>query len=521
MLTVELRSLTPSKKKIEGMAAFGRLLSLSECMTLKSTLRFFRLVTLTGACLSCFPLFAATLTVVNTNDSGAGSLREAITTAKSSDTINFNLQLPATIALNSSLSVCNLQNLTIIGPGPSSAQLAISGNNAVQVFNICNGASVTFSEVTIENGNSDAGGAIFNLGTVTLSNSTLSANTAGGGGAIYNAGTLTVLNSTLSRNSAAASGSGGEGGAIANGGSATITNSTLAGNSAQNGGGGIYNQGTLTITNSTLAGNSSTSGGGGIQNGLNTLTLRGALLAGNAPGGNCNWDFGTKPSSLGYNLSDDPTCQDAFLATTDKSNTPALVDPKGLQTNGGPTQTIALLPTSPAVDSIPVSACVDTNGNPVTVDQRGVARPQGTACDIGAYELIQAVPFESFHPALVISTGKKPGFILTSTFTLGSTSAGLNPATEALTLKIANYTLTLPPGSFHQLWNAPNAPYAYEGTVNGATVVLGILSLGNRTFAFDALGSPVTFPGITNPVSVTLTYGSDTGTSSVKALITH
>jgi hypothetical protein len=75
------------------------------------------------------------------------------------------------------------------------------------------------------------------------------------------------------------------------------------------------------------------------------------------------------------------------------NNTPAGLDPSGLQNNGGPTQTIALLPTSPAVDAIPVSPvnyCTDVTGMPVTTDQRGVSRPQGPACDIGAFELVQA-----------------------------------------------------------------------------------------------------------------------------------
>ena len=64
------------------------------------------------------------------------------------------------------------------------------------------------------------------------------------------------------------------------------------------------------------------------------------------------------------------------------------VDPilKRLRPNGGPTDTHALRRASPALDAIPVGDCNDTGGVPVATDQRGMARPQGTACDIGSYE---------------------------------------------------------------------------------------------------------------------------------------
>jgi len=82
----------------------------------------------------------------------------------------------------------------------------------------------------------------------------------------------------------------------------------------------------------------------------------------------------------------------------DLNNTPAGLDPGGLSNNGGPTETVALLSTSPAINAIPVSPinyCTDLSGNPVTTDQRGVPRPQGTGCDIGAFEW-----FSSVNPVL-------------------------------------------------------------------------------------------------------------------------
>lgn len=497
---------------------------------------------------------AATLTVTNTADSGVGSLRDAIATANSGDVINFSLPNPSTITLTSGpLDIS--KNLVIMGPGAT--QLAVDANHQSSVF--VTAGTVTLSGLTIKNGTAINGGGILNLRTLTVTNSTLLANSASsGGGGIYNEpeGTVTVINSTLSGNSAMF------GGGIRNSGIPnnigisntplgvfTLAQSTLSGNSASSGGGGIENEGVFTLTNSTLSGNSANSGGGirnnsttytppaltlvnstvsgnstsgggggGIQNFNGAITVKSTLLANNGSDGNCLLLDIT--NSLGYNLSDDSTCTLSGPGDENNVTSGAGLDPKGLQNNGGLTQTIAPLPSSPAVDHIPVADCTDANGNPVSTDQLGIARPQGKGCDVGAYELVPAAPFASFRPALAIDDGKHPGFVLTSTFTLGSATTGLYPATEPMTLQIDNYMLTLPAGSFHQLWKAANAPYGYEGTVHGATVVLGLIPLGNNTFSFDAAGSPVTFPGITNPVTVTLSFGTtDTGTDSVKALI--
>jgi hypothetical protein len=104
-------------------------------------------------------------------------------------------------------------------------------------------------------------------------------------------------------------------------------------------------------------------------------------IVANNPSGNC---LGTVISH-GHNLSDDASC--SFSGPGDLNNTPAGLDPLGLKDNGGPTQTIALLPTSPAVDAIPLSFCTAVDGTRIATDQRGIPRPQGLACDMGAYEL--------------------------------------------------------------------------------------------------------------------------------------
>ena len=108
-----------------------------------------------------------------------------------------------------------------------------------------------------------------------------------------------------------------------------------------------------------------------------SLTLVNAIIANNT-GGDCLFAV----SSLGHNLDSDGTCN--LTATGDLSNTDPLLGP--LQDNGGPTFTHTLLPGSPAIDAIPLEACTDKDGNPITTDQRGVLRPQGAACDLGAFE---------------------------------------------------------------------------------------------------------------------------------------
>jgi alpha-tubulin suppressor-like RCC1 family protein len=442
-----------------------------------------------------------TLTVTNTNDSGFGSLRDAIANAASGDTINFSLPYPATITLASTLSIST--SVTISGPGASN--VAMSGNNAVEVFSIGGGITVNISGVTIENGSNSgggtygsvAGGGISNGGTLTLSNSTISGNTVSAdgsgfyvsvyGGGIYNGGTLTLSDSTISGNTA--TGAGNDyygsvyGSGIYNAGTLTLSNSTISGNTASGGGndyfgsvggGGVSNGGTLTLSNSTIAGNSANNAngrvgasGGGISNG-GTLIAKNSIVANNPSGGNCSGTF----TSQGYNLSDDASCAASFTQTGDLNSTAAGLDPSGLKANGGPTQTIALLAGSLAVDAIPLSPinyCTDTNGNAVTTDQRGVTRPQGAACDIGAFELTQAQA--------------------------GQTSQTISFTTTAPTN--ASYNSTF--------------PVAAQST-SGLTVTL---SVDSSSTSVCSLGTPSVSGGVT---SATVTMLSGTGTCTIFAI---
>jgi len=149
----------------------------------------------------------------------------------------------------------------------------------------------------------------------------------------------------------------------------TLLNSTVSGNTANVGGGIYLVDGTVTIRNSTIAGNYGVAGAGGITGDVH-VSFRNSIVANNTSSGapsNC----GATLSLLvaGENVSDDASCVGFSVG-----------DPRlgQLASNGGPTNTHALLFGSPAIDL--GTACTEAT------DQRYVARPQGATCDVGAYE---------------------------------------------------------------------------------------------------------------------------------------
>jgi hypothetical protein len=496
------------------------------------------------AVFSAVPAFAAGITVTNQADSGPGSLRDAIAAAAPGDTINFSLTLPATITLTSGELLIS-KNLTISGPGASS--LTISGNNSSRVFEIGSGFTVAISGLTIQNGSADTGGGFVNSGTLMLSNSTLSGNRATiAGGGILNAGTLTLTNSTLSGNDSCCYFGGG---GIFNQGMATVTNSTFSGNSTSNanlGGGGILNEGTLRLSNSTFSGNSGHSyygyGGGAILFYSGSARLKNTIVANSLSGGNCYSAAGSSFTSQGYNLSDDNSC--SMTGPGDLNNTPAGLDPKGLQNNGGPTQTIALLATSAAVDAVPLNPtnyCTDVNGASVNTDQRGFTRPQGPACDIGAFELatdndsqfsqlnggntftgnqtvngnVSATNFVGNGSGLTgVITGVTAGAGLTGGGTSGSVSLGLASATCGAGSAITAHPFTctaFPTFGANTFTGTQSMPYLLSGggaqfnggvsvsssntalnvssTSNGGSAAFGVYATTNSSLSFSGRSS--------------------------------
>ena len=382
---------------------------------------------LSALCLIALNAQAATITVTNTNDSGAGSLRQAIADAHDGDTIDFGVTGTITLTTGELLVA---KSISIDGPG--SDHLTVDGNHASGVFwvQVGGGGTAAIAGLTITNGNANPGGGISNeSSTLTVRNCTISGNSAPGafgtGGGIYNDvafsnGTLEVLNCTIRGNSA-----GDNGGGIYNyGGSMIATlkvvNSTLSGNSAHFYGGGIYTisayggSAPADVLNSTFSGNTAGRFGGGIYNnaftgGSSPLVVLHSTFSDNSAfggpsGGIANVsgtlqlgstilnassisnDSGTI-TSLGYNLSSENG--GGFLtATGDQINTTLMLGP--LQDNGGPTFTHALLTGSPAIDTGDPNFDPNAFNPPMLYDQRGSGhdRVAHGRVDIGAFEIV-------------------------------------------------------------------------------------------------------------------------------------
>jgi hypothetical protein len=351
---------------------------------------------------------AATFTVTNNNDSGGGSLRQAILDANAApgaDQVAFQSTLSGQITLASQLP--NITNPVDIA-GPGAGQLAISGNNNSRIFYVyptIHGTQATISGLTLTAGKPSGadpvqgrGGAVFiKYGNVTLDRVVISNSSSDSfGGGVENAnGSLTIRSSTISGNSA------GEGGGISSRhdepGATTIENSTITGNQANEyAGGGVwfedpFDEATLNARSTTISQNSATDpmggGGGGFWTNGDGATLTNTIVADNA--GPVGPDLRTSTYAsvaATFSLIENPS--DSTI--TGGSNIFGQ-DPKlgALSSNGGPTPTMALPATSPAIDKGTSQGLIS--------DQRGVLRPidfpaipnagGGDGSDIGAFEL--------------------------------------------------------------------------------------------------------------------------------------
>jgi CSLREA domain-containing protein len=367
-------------------------------------------------------LGGASVVVNSLADPGDGSceasectLREAIGAVDAGGAITFSVT--GTILLTAGELAIG-KPLSITGPGASA--LVVDAGGASRVALVRSAGAVDLVDIGIAHGRVDGpGGCIQNEGsTLRLTRVVVAGCTswgaggglgntgyagtpgqlrldrvtvrdswaANGGGGIYNNhdGTLTIEASTVSGNE------GREGGGVGTTGYATIRSSTFSSNRARFHGGGIYAADrslpgmdvafSTIVNNVSDADNNGDGDGGGIYNSQGTFILTGSIVAGNGDSGGQAPDCGSfnpQVATGGRNLIQDLTGCGAYATTAVVSGVSPLVGP--LADNGGPTRTHALLVGSPAIDAA---------GTPCpATDQRGVSRPRGTACDIGAFEV--------------------------------------------------------------------------------------------------------------------------------------
>ena len=305
----------------------------------------------------------STFTVLNTLDDGSvGTLRWAVGQANSTagaDTIDFDsgaFNTARTINLTGTQLNLSDTSGTVAITG-ATAGVTVNAGGLSRVFQVNPLVTASISGLTITGGNSgfDYGGGVKNFGALVLANCTVSGNSGRSGSGVHNSGTITLTNCTVSGNSATFFGGG-----LSTFGTATLTNCTVSGNSAGSFGAGLVSRfgGSIIVGNTIVANNSNADNllvdvtGGVISQGNNLI--------------------GVSDFSTGWVASD--------LTGSSVAPLNALLSPLG--DYGGPTMSMALLPSSPAIDASN-NALVPAG---VTTDQRGLDRFTNGKADIGAFE---------------------------------------------------------------------------------------------------------------------------------------
>ncbi len=512
-----------------------------------------------------------------TSNDGFCSLREAIIAANTDKQVNTGAgECPAGSGTDTIVLQAGTYNLNIPSDktdSPNTGDLDVSSNVIIngaganlttvtgvklndRIFAVSSGAS-TFNGFTISGANLNSDGSgIDNQATLTLNNMVITGNNASGkGGGIYqnSKGILTINNSTISGNTAQGSGGGG---LALDGGTFAINNSTISGNFVNKSGGGIYqNGGTVSLNNVTIANNtadndaSGTGDGGGVFVNSGTFNFANSIIAGNldkSPA-TISPDCAGTLSSQGYNLVGNTN--GCTITSTTTGNLIGVNPQLGpLQNNGGSTPTQAIPYTSPAFNA----------GNPATpgsggtaclaTDQRGVSRPQGSSCDIGAFEVqgvtltinqstggtISASPAGSytFGESVTLTAAPTTGYSFSSwtgncTGTTSTCSLVMNSnMTVGANFQLIPVALTTNQSTGGTISASPQGPYLYGNSVtltatpaagylfsawtgdcSGTTSPCSLVLNGNKT-----VGATFTLAPQTGPVYTVNNTGDASGT---------
>ena len=473
-----------------------------------------------GTDIGAVELVGATQTflVTNTNDFGRGSLREEIIQAGPGDFVFLQSPLSGTINLTSGSLVID-RSMTILGPGARKLTLASTSGG---IFDISGGAPVVIAGLTIGNSN---GQGVTDHGNVIMNDCAI-VNNQQGGFFVDQSSFLTLTGCTVSGNSAFV------GAGIYNDGTTMLTNCTIANNTATDNGlgggraGGIFanNGSTLYLTNCTVSGNVATSpnggGGGGLQLG-GTVHLTNTIVAGNTTDG-AGPDISGTGVSDGYNLIRIGNGSSGFTNGVNHDlvgtgNNPMDANLGVLRDNGGPTNTKALGPGSPAINA------ANNNTAPVA-DQRQYVRPD--TADIGAYEYNAIIPvtLANISARAFVGTGDNAlfgGFIITGTDPKKVILRAIGPSL-GIPGEIANPTLELFADDGHSLrfndnWmDAANKQEIIDSGVAptdaSESAIVITLQPGNYTFIVQGAGN-------TTGIGVVEAYDLDRTGNSILANI--
>jgi CSLREA domain-containing protein len=517
------------------------------------------------------------MTVTNGNPSGAakgGGIQNLATLSLNDLTVTSNQSGTGSGAAGGGVfnqGTLTMTNSSVTGNSTPNGSTQMDGGG------IANTGTLTLTNCTVNsnqtgNGtgsNGGFGGGIFNSGAMALTATTISKNLTGTsdvnlgglGGGIYNssASPVSLLDCTIAdNNTGVGPGAKGYGGGIYTGAAMTITSSTISGNTGNILGvpsAGISNEATITLVNSTISGNH----GNGIQNsnaaagskltnctitlnegsgvgGAFNSTARNSIIAGNA-GDDVVGTWG----SNGHNLIGNKGTSTGFVNGSNgdqvgTSGSPLNPRLDGLFGNGGPTQTHALMPDSPALNAgdncvADPAHCGDANISQLTTDQRGTGfkRLVGSSVDIGAFEsrgFTTTGVTSSTNPSnlgqsitltatVVSSAGTPTG---TVQFKDGATNLG---SPISMVSGVAQLTTSSPTAGTHAItanYSGDSDFLASSGTLSGGQSVLPALSIndvsategdsGTKSFTFT-----VTLSGASNQ-TVTVSYATADGTAT-------